>query len=64
VVTDRGDGERRVRRVRLDDQTGALSVEEPFRDPGSDRPGVSFERREWPHGAAGAATPHGAVFGP
>jgi hypothetical protein len=64
VVTDRGDGERRVRMVRLDDQTGALSVEEPFRDPGSDRPGVSFERREWPHGAAGAATPHGAVFGP
>jgi hypothetical protein len=64
VVTDRGDGERRVRMVRLDPDTGELSPEEPFRDPGSDRAGVSFERGGWPHGASGAATPHGAVFGP
>ena len=64
VVTDRGDGERRVRMARLDPETGDLSLEEPFRDVGAGRAGVTFEREAWPHGRTGAATPHGAVFGP
>ncbi|MFN2433027.1 MAG: hypothetical protein ABR599_09505 [Gemmatimonadota bacterium] len=63
VITDRGDGERRVLMARVDPQTGSLSLDEDFREEGSDRPGISFERDEWPHGASGAATPHGAVFG-
>lgn len=64
AIADRGDGEERLFVARLDPDTGTLSLEEGFRDPGSDRPGVSFERREWPHGASGPARPHGAVFGP
>ena len=44
--------------------SGSLSLDERFRDPGSGRPGVSFERAEWPHGRTGAARPHGSVFGP
>jgi hypothetical protein len=64
VVADRGDGEERIHVVLLDPATGALALDMRFRDPGSDRPGVSFERAEWPHGATGPARPHGSVFGP
>jgi hypothetical protein len=34
-----------------------------FRDAGSDRPGIAFDRPVWPHGATGTAVPHGTVFG-
>jgi hypothetical protein len=63
VIADRGDGEERLFVARVDPDTGALSLDDRFRDPGSDRAGVAFERREWPHGATGSARPHGAVFG-
>jgi hypothetical protein len=62
AIADRGDGEERLYVARLDAQSGALSLDERFRDSGSDRPGVSFERAEWPHGRTGAARPHGTVF--
>ncbi len=52
----------RVLIVRLDPETGRLAVDSTFRSPGSDSPGVSFERTSWPHGQAGPARPHGAVF--
>lgn len=48
--------------VRLDPETGVLSLIEDFRDPGALEPGVSFNLDEWPHGATGSAVPHGAVF--
>jgi hypothetical protein len=64
VVADRGDGEPRVFVLTVDRETGELAVDERFRDAGSDRPGVDFGRVEWPHGANGAARPHGSVFGP
>jgi hypothetical protein len=63
VIADRGDGEERLLVARIDPDSGALSLEDRFRDPGSERAGASFERQEWPHGATGAARPHGAVFG-
>jgi hypothetical protein len=62
VIADRGDGDERLYVARIDPETGALSPDERFRDPGSERPGVSFERAEWPHGASGPARPHGSVF--
>jgi hypothetical protein len=62
VIADRGDGEERLYVAVIDPATGALSLDERFRDPGSERPGVSFERAEWPHGRTGAARPHGSVF--
>jgi hypothetical protein len=64
AIADRGDGEERLFVATLDPATGALALDERFRDRGSDRPGVSFERAEWPHGRTGAARPHGTVFGP
>lgn len=63
VVADRGDGERRLFVLTVDAETGELALDESFRDPGSDRAGVSFDRDEWPHGETGAARPHGTVFG-
>ena len=57
-----GTTQHRVLIVHLDPETGQLELDSTFRDPGSDVPGVSFERTSWPHGDAGAARPHGAVF--
>jgi hypothetical protein len=48
--------------LEFDPATGRLSIDERFRDAGADRPGVRFDRSDWPHGATGRAMPHGAVF--
>lgn len=55
--------ERRIWMLRVSPATGQLTVDPDFRDAGSDRPGVTFERATWPHGATGNAVPHGTVFG-
>jgi hypothetical protein len=55
--------ERRMWVLRLDRATGQLSLDRDFRDAGSDRPGIAFDRPDWPHGATGTAVPHGTVFG-
>jgi hypothetical protein len=49
--------------VDVDPATGALSLDEAFRDAGAGRAGLNFDRGEWPHGSGGRAMPHGAVFG-
>jgi hypothetical protein len=48
--------------VRLDPATGALSLDERFRDAGAEGPGVDFARGQFPHGASGKARVHGALF--
>jgi hypothetical protein len=53
---------RRILIATLDPETGALALDDRFRDPGADAPGVSFDRAGWPHGETGPAIPHGAVF--
>jgi hypothetical protein len=60
VVTSgrRGD---RLYLLKLDDKTGALSIDERFRDTDG-KAGISFASRQWPHGWFGEGTPHGAVF--
>jgi hypothetical protein len=55
-------GEHRLFIVNFDEKTGALAIDKRFRDPGSDRPGVSMDGKSWPHGFKGDAFPHGAVF--
>jgi len=52
----------RVLVARLDPRTGKLALDSTFRSPGSETPGVSFDRTSWSHGEAGPALPHGAVF--
>jgi hypothetical protein len=52
----------RVLLADFDPQTGAISWDESFREPGSSRRGIDLQRTEWPHGKGGPGKPHGAVF--
>jgi hypothetical protein len=63
VVNSPGATDHRVWMARIDPASGALSLDEAFRDPGSPEPGVNFNRASWPHGPSGDAVPHGVVFG-
>ena len=48
--------------LHLDPNDGTLTLIEDFRTPGSEHPGVDMNDRPGPHGFAGSAIPHGAVF--
>ena len=48
--------------IQLDPATGALTLDERFRDAGASRPGVRMSGKRWPHGFTGTAWPHGTVF--
>ena len=64
VVNEPGPlAERRMWMLRVNPATGALALDSAFRDAGSRRPGIAFDRANWPHGATGTAVPHGTVFG-
>jgi len=56
------DGKRRLYLVRFDRRTGALAIDQSFRNEGAREAGVDFHRAAWPHGRTGNATPHGSVF--
>ncbi len=62
VVTGYVGMEHVIHMVCLDPATGALSIDERFRDAGAAIAGVRMDNKTWPHGGNGAATPHGAVF--
>lgn len=48
--------------VNINSKTGKLSLDETFKETGSTKPGISFDREVWPHGKTGQGIPHGAVF--
>jgi hypothetical protein len=48
--------------INFDPSSGALTLDERFRDVGATRAGVSFTQKTWPHGFTGSAIPHGTVF--
>jgi hypothetical protein len=60
VVTSGKAGDR-MYLLKLDPDSGALTIDEAFRDTDG-KVGFSFATRAWPHGWTGAGTPHGAVF--
>ncbi len=63
IVMNSGEyGEHRLYMLNFDPKTGALTLDEHFREPGSDRPGVTMDGKSWPHGFIGDAYPHGTVF--
>ena len=62
VVVNHEGGEPRIWMVHFDASTGQITLDTQFREEGSDRAGVSFDRMEWPHGRTGPAFPHGTVF--
>jgi hypothetical protein len=53
--------ENRLFLVKLDTKTGALSVDEKFKDDNG-KPGFDLANRKWPHGWTGTGKPHGVVF--
>ncbi|MGB9404215.1 MAG: hypothetical protein WCA98_11795 [Candidatus Acidiferrales bacterium] len=61
VITGYGKLSTRILIANVDMITGKLSLDEKFREQGSDQPGFSFDRH-WPDGWQGMAIPHGAVF--
>jgi len=62
VVNSAGSKPNRLYIVNINPATGALSVDQRFRDAGSSTPGVTLTGKSWPHGFAGEAKPHGTVF--
>ncbi len=63
IILNSGEyGQHRLFMVNFDPQTGALTLDKTFRDPGSDKPGVSMDGKSWPHGFKGDAYAHGTVF--
>ncbi len=54
-------GDPRLYLIKLDQETGALSMDEAFHDTDG-KPGFNFANREWPHGWTGTGMPHGVVF--
>lgn len=61
VVTPGSEDDNRMYLLQLDPKTGALTIDESFRDTDG-KPGFSFASRIWPHGWEGTGLPHGAVF--
>ena len=62
VVTSSGSAvDHRLYLLKLDQATGAVTLDEAFRDVDG-QAGFSFDEREWPHGWKGTGAPHGAVF--
>lgn len=63
IVVNSGEyADHRIFIATFDQETGALALDEKFRDPGSDRAGVSMDGKTWPDGFTGNAFPHGTVF--
>jgi hypothetical protein len=61
VVTSGGTGDPRLYLLKFDSATGAVSMDDAFRD-GDGKPGFKFADRDWPHGWKGSGRPHGVVF--
>jgi hypothetical protein len=63
IILNSGEyGEHRLFMINFDPQTGALTLDKNFRDPGSDIAGVSMDGKSWPRGFKGDAYAHGTVF--
>ena len=60
VVTGIGDLHR-LFLLKLDQKTGAISIDTAFHDADG-KPGFNFNDRKWPHGWTGSANAHGVVF--
>jgi hypothetical protein len=63
IVLNSGEyGEHRLFMFNFDQKTGALNLDDRFRDAGSERAGISMDGKSWPHGFQGDAYAHGTVF--
>jgi hypothetical protein len=63
VVTGYEDLQHRALIARFDPASGALTMDDRFREEGSSDPGFRLDNKAWPHGGNARGIPHGAVFG-
>ena len=62
VVTGYAGMQTRVMMLGFDPASGALTVDQRFRDEGATEPGFRMDKQTWPHGNNAVGNPHGAVF--
>jgi hypothetical protein len=62
IILDSGGEDSRLFMLRFDRKTGAIAIDDAFRNAGSEGPGFSMSNIDWPHGFHGTGLPHGAVF--
>lgn len=62
AVTGYGLMQSRVMMLQFDSATGALTVDQRFREAGATEPGFRMDNKTWPHGGNARGRPHGAVF--
>lgn len=62
VITGYNDLQHRVVIARFDSTTGALALDERFREEGATEPGFRMDDKAWPHGGSAKGVPHGTVF--
>jgi hypothetical protein len=62
IILNSGGLDSRLFMLRFDRKTGAVTMDDDFRNPGSTQPGFSMSDIDWPHGFHGTGFPHGAVF--
>jgi hypothetical protein len=62
AITGYGAMQHRVLIARFDPESGHLTLDERFREEGSDEAGFRMDDETWPHGGQAKGIPHGAVF--
>ena len=62
VLNSGGGKSNRIYVINFSAADGALSIDDKFRDKGSDTPGVSMTGKTWSHGFVAKGIPHGTVF--
>jgi hypothetical protein len=62
VITGYGDLNHRVVLANFDETTGRLTIDERFRDRGSNDSGMRMDNKSWSHSGKYPGIPHGAVF--
>lgn len=62
IILNSGGQDSRLFMLKFDRKTGAVTLDNDFRNPGSTSPGFSMSDIAWPHGFRGTGLPHGAVF--
>jgi hypothetical protein len=63
VITGYAALQHRALIARFDPASGALTMDERFREEGSSEAGFRLDNKAWPHGGNTKGIPHGAVFG-
>jgi hypothetical protein len=63
VITGYAALQHRALIARFDPASGALTMDERFREEGSSEAGFRLDNKAWPHGGNAKGIPHGAVFG-